>query len=659
METGRLRSRPDRLAAMCGIAGYAGLNDPALLERMASRMVHRGPDDSGCWADQSAGIGLAHRRLSIIDLSPAGRQPMATGDGLVVISFNGEIYDYLEHRLELEKQGVRFRTRTDTEVILRLYERYGAGAISKLNGMFAFALWDGRARKLLLVRDHAGIKPLYYWTDGTRLLFASEIKALLASTLIPRRPNLSALESYLGFLWVPGDQTMLEGVKKLEPGHYLEWQAGRMTTQRWFDLDYSPDTSVGEAEWTDRVRETFIRTARRQMVSDVPLGAFLSGGLDSSSIVACMRAAYPDRAIKAYTARFSVGQMASEQGVDDLPFAREAAARLNVSLHEVAIEPDVVSLLPRMVYHLDEPDADPAIFPSYLITEAARRDGSTVLLSGTGGDEVFFGYRSHQAMQRYALLDRDPTGLVAGSLGLVTAVGQQLLGRQNRLVRRATKFMRGLRAAPGVQRHLELVDWSEPGVRSRLLTGQAGSGHGGERSLEQAINRYASTFHGQGAINQHSHILINTFLAAHNFLYTDKSSMASSVEVRVPFLDLDLLRLAATIPESFKVRGRTTKYVLKKAMEPYLPRDVIYRAKTGFGVPLRHWIQTDLRGAVRDLLGPATVRQRGLFSAPEVERVLRQNDAGQGDHAYLIYALMVLEVWMQTFVDRPGEMVGL
>jgi len=644
---------------MCGIAGYAGLNEPALLEQMASRMVHRGPDDSGYWADESAGVGLAHRRLSIIDLSPAGRQPMATDDGLVVISFNGEIYDYLEHRQALEKDGVRFRTRTDTEVILRLYERYGVAAISRLNGMFAFALWDGRQRKLLLVRDHAGIKPLYYWTDGARLLFASEIKALLASPRVPRRPNLSAIDAYLGFLWVPGDQTMLEGVSKLEPGHYLEWQAGRMTTHRWFDLDYAPDASVTEGEWTDRVRETFIRTARRQMVSDVPLGAFLSGGLDSSSIVACMRAAYPDRSIKAYTARFSAGQIAAEQGADDLPFAREAAQRLNVSLHEVPIEPDVVSLLPRMVYHLDEPDADPAVFPSYLITEAARRDGSTVLLSGTGGDEVFFGYRSHQALQRYALLDRDPTGVVAGSLGLVTGVGQRLLGRQNRWVRRATKFMRGLRAAPGVPRHLALVDWSDPGVRARLRTGGAGAGIGGESGLEQALDRYAASFHGQGALNQHSHLLINTFLAAHNFLYTDKSSMASSVEVRVPFLDLELLRLAATIPESFKVRGGTTKYVLKKAMEPYLPRDVIYRAKTGFGVPLRRWIQDDLQGPVRDLLAPAVVRQRGLFSAPEVERVLRQNEAGQADHAYLIYALMVLEVWMQTFIDRPGDMIGL
>lgn len=644
---------------MCGIAGYAGVNRPDLLDGMCSRMVHRGPDDAGKWTDSLSGIGLAHRRLSIIDLTPAGHQPMVSDDGSLVISFNGEIYDYLEHRDALQRDGVSFRSRTDTEVILRLYERYGVEAIGKLNGMFAFALWDGRARKLVLARDHAGIKPLYYWTNGNQLVFASEIKALLAAPMIPRRINMAALHSYLGFLWVPGEQTMLEGIRKLDAGQYLEWQDGKVTVKRWFDVNYEPDDSVKESSWIEEVRETFVRTVRRQMVADVPLGAFLSGGLDSSSIVACMQAAYPDRNIKAYTAVFGSGHIAAEQGADDFPFAKKVAARLNVDLHQINIQPDVVSLLPKLVYHLDEPDADPAVFPSFLISEAARRDGSTVLLSGTGGDEVFFGYRSHQAMERFRTLDRDPTGILAAALRMTTAAGAGVLGHQNRMVRRAEKFLRGLRAKSGVQRHLAVVDWSDPGIRSKLFTPAAAEQGDGEKALTRVLERYALTFHGRGAINQHSHLLINTFLASHNFLYTDKSSMAASVEVRVPYLDRELLSLAARIPEHFKVRGGTSKYVLKKAMEPFLPKEVIYRSKTGFGVPLRRWIRNDLREQVRDLLSPATVERRGLFSSPQVQKMLEMDARGQADHAYLIYALVVLEVWMKTFIDQPGEMVQL
>lgn len=635
------------------------MNQPALLEQMCSRMVHRGPDDAGTWTDESSGIGLGHRRLSIIDLSRAGHQPMLNDDGTLVISFNGEIYNYLEHREALEKEGVQFRSRTDTEVILRLYERYGVDAIGKLNGMFAFALWDGRARKLVLARDHAGIKPLYYWTNGTQLLFASEIKALLASPLIPRRLNMSALHSYLGFLWVPGEQTMLEGVRKLDAGQYLEWQDGKITIRRWFDVAYEPDDTVPESAWVEQVRDTFVRTVRRQMVADVPLGAFLSGGLDSSSIVACMQAAYPDRSIKAYTAVFGSGHIAAEQGVDDFPFARQVAARLNVDLHQINIAPDVVSLLPKLVYHLDEPDADPAAFPCFLISEAARRDGSTVLLSGTGGDEVFFGYRSHQAMERLRTLDRDPTGIVAAGLRVMTAMGAGLLGRQNRTVRRAQKFLRGHGVRSGVQRHLAVVDWSDPGIRSKLMTPETAAQGDGEQALTRVLERYALTFHGRGAINQHSHLLINTFLASHNFLYTDKSSMATSVEVRVPYLDRELLTLAARIPEHYKVRGGTAKYILKKAMEPYLPNAVLHRSKTGFGVPLRRWIRNDLREQVGDLLSPAAIQRRGLFSASQVQDILKQDAKGQADHAYLIYALVVLEVWMRTFIDEPGEMVRL
>jgi len=636
---------------MCGIAGMVGGADEAVVARMCSAMVHRGPDDAGMWVDQAAGVALGHRRLAVVDLSSAGHQPMHSDDGSLILSYNGEIYNFREERVALEREGVQFRTRTDTEVLLKLYERYGVGCLSRLNGMFAFALWDRRQQKLILARDHAGVKPLYYWQGGGRLAFASEIKALRVVPGVPRRLNHSALHAYLGFLWVPGQETMLQEVFKLEPGHVLEWHAGVTAVRRWFRLDWQPDAGTSEADWVRQVREAVIRATRRQMVSDVPLGAFLSGGLDSSSIVACMRQAHPERRIDAYTAAFEPGQMAEDQGVDDLPYARQAARYLGATLHEVPIAPDVVSLLPRMVHHLDEPDADPAVFPSYLLAEAARRAGRTVLLSGTGGDEVFFGYRSHLALYRLAAFHTNGTGVARGAMWLAAAASGWLLGPRHRFSRRSRKLLRTLFSRNALDRHVELVDWSDDATRARVTGSGARPNGRREESLRDFLVPYAREFSGRGELNLHSHLLINTFLAAHNFLYTDKSSMAASIEVRVPFMDVDLMRLGARIPERQKMLGGVSKYVLKEAMAPLLPADLIHRRKTGFGVPLRKWLRNDLRGLSRQLLSPESVRRRGVFAADGVSALVAENEAGQADHAYLIYALMVFELWAISFLD--------
>jgi asparagine synthase (glutamine-hydrolysing) len=642
---------------MCGIAGYAGLHRPEILGPMCDAMAHRGPDDAGIWCDPESGIGFGHRRLSIIDLSPAGHQPMSNRDGSVWITYNGELYNFAEHRERLARAGYPFRSQSDTEVLIALYEERGLDFLNDLNGMFAFALWDGRARRLLLARDHAGIKPLYYWSDGPRLYFASEIKALLTIPGFRREVHLPSIGDYLTFLWVPGEHTLLDGVKKLEPGHYLTWQEGKSDIHPWFSLAYEPDESVRESEWVEAVHDTFMRTTRRQMVSDVPLGAFLSGGLDSSSIVACMRHAFPDREITTYTVRFDSGAMAREQGVDDYPYARSVARALDVRLKSVQLEPDVIQLLPKMVYHLDEPDADPAVFPSYLISKLAREDGTTVLLSGTGGDEVFFGYRSHQAYRaydRYRWMADFPVAPVVAALG---AVSTSVLGAQNLLSRRVAKFRKGL-AKSGLERHLALSDWSSAAVRQAIFHPDVRASVD-LRDVPACMQRYHDAFVGEGELNLHSHLLIQTFLAAHNFLYTDKSSMAASVETRVPFMDVELMRLCARIPEHYKLHHRVTKYVLKRAMERYLPRDLIHRAKTGFGAPLRKWLGEDLTEVVQYLLGPGQLQARGLFDPALVQRVLDENLSQRADHAYLIYALLTLEIWMQTFVDRPGVMVAL
>ncbi len=494
-----------------------------------------------------------------------------------------------------------------------------------------------------------GVKPLYYTNVGHGLIFASEIKALLASPIVRNELNAEVLADYLTFLWVPGEATMLRGINKLPAGHSLTWQDGRMSVERWFDLEYCPIEGRTEDEWVEATRSTFRSAVRRQMVADVPLGAFLSGGLDSSSIVAAMRQEFPQRPIKVYTARSTAADVQAEQGEDDFPHAQRVARELDVDLQVVDIQPDVVQLLPKMVFHLDEPDADPAVFPSYLIARLARQDGTTVLLSGTGGDEVFFGYRSHQALafaESLGLFRRPAGALCAGAAVAVKAVG----GAQHRLARRLGKLSAGLLAPDRLYRHVAVVQWSSEDDRVRLL--------GPERvrnDPSRALLPLDGSFLGTGALNYHSHLLVGSFLAAHNFLYTDKSSMAASLEVRVPFMDLELMRLAASMPEDMKLRGRITKYALKEAMSGLLPNQVIHRSKTGFGAPLRHWMRAELRPLVEDLLAPDVIQRRGLMQPNEVRRLVAENDAGVADHAYEIYALLTLELWMQTFIDRRAD----
>ncbi len=643
---------------MCGICGFVGDDRFELLEPMSLSMAHRGPDDAGLWSDARATVGLGHRRLSIIDLSPAGHQPMSNEDGTVWIVFNGEIYDFETHRTRLLERGHRFRSRSDTEVLIHLYEDVGPDFVREINGMFALALWDGKRRQLLLARDHAGIKPLYYWQNSERLYFASEIKALLRVPEIPRRLNRDLIPAYLTLCWVPGEETLLEGIRKVEPGHSLLWRAGHIEKRRWFSLAYEPDDSLEERDWLQRVDATFAQSTRRQMVSDVPLGAFLSGGTDSSSIVACMRDSFPDREIRCYTARHRPGDLVRDQFVDDYPYAEKVARDLGVTLKCIDLEPSMIRLLPKMIYHLDEPDADPAVFPSYLIAKLAREDGTTVLLSGTGGDEVFFGYRSHQAYRMYERLRWIPHALLSPVLQAAAALVAASLGAQSAPARRMRRLRSGL-ARTGLERHVALVDWSSPETRDRLFSAELVASFRRPGGAADLLRPYFDSFVGRGELNRHSHVLIQSFLAAHNFLYTDKTSMAASLEVRVPFTDLELMRLCARIPERFKLHGGVTKYVLKKAMERRLDPKVLYRSKTGFGVPLRKWMADELRPTVDRLLSSECVAARGLFDPSAIRRILAENDSNRADHSYLIYALLTLELWQETFLDRPAEQVPL
>jgi asparagine synthase (glutamine-hydrolysing) len=639
---------------MCGICGYVGDHRPELLEAMCARMVHRGPDDQGVWFDERAEVGLGHRRLSIIDTSPAGHQPMPNADETIWLSYNGEIYNFLEHRKDLESKGYRFRGNSDSEVLLYLYEEYGIEFLKKLNGIFALAIWDGKKRRLLLARDHVGIKPLYYWQDGPRLYFASEIKALLEVPGIPREIDPHTIPIFLSFLFVPGAETMFKGIRKLEPGQYLAWEEGKIEIRDWFEIAYEPDRSLSEEEWIERLEATFTQATRSQMVSDVPLGAFLSGGLDSSAIVSSMRRAYPDREISCYTMAYDPKDLQRERIVDDFPYAQKVADHLGVTLKSRVIRPEIVNLLPKMVYHLDEPDAGPTTLVTYIVAKLAREDGTTVLLSGTGGDEVLFGYSGHLAYRQYERLDRFPKPVLSAGLNLTAQVGALLQGEQGPIARRARRFERGLRAN-GLARHMATADRTDSAARESLYAADLVSTLSSEDRFPSCMRRYYEEFQGTGELNRHSHLLNLTFLAAHNFLFNDKCSMATSIETRVPFMDVDLMRFCARIPEEIKLKGTVTKYPLKKAMGPFLPHDAIYRTKTGFAPPLREWVINGLEDVIGECLGPAQIRGRGLFKEGAVAKILEENRVNRADHGYLIYALLNLELWQRTFIDRAGE----
>lgn len=643
---------------MCGICGYIGEHEPSLLKKMCAIMEHRGPDDSGCYCDARRKIGLGHRRLSIIDLSAAGHQPMANADESIWIVYNGETYDFREHRADLIKRGCQFRGESDTEVLLYLYEVHGIDFLNRINGMFALAIWDARQGELILARDHVGVKPLYYWQSGDRLFFASEAKALLQIPDIPRGMNHKRLYDQLHFLWVPGRDTLFQGIQKLEPGHYLVHKNGRITIRRWFSMQYEPDRSVSSAAWEEQVYATLQRVVERQMVSDVPLGAFLSGGVDSSSIVAMMRHAYPEREITCFTAKANPKDWAEEAFEDDFPYATKVAELFKADLRVIPLHAQLAELLPKLIWHMDEPDADPAIIPSFLICKLARDSGITVLLSGVGGDEIFLGYSSHLAYWRYSQLKAVPEPLGWFFLFLAEQALTMMRGAQSAGSRRLRKFRRGL-MQDGLSRHCALVDWSSPRTCRQLLSKELQSSIESEQEIPGCMQTYYDDFQGEGDLNRHSHLLIQTFLACHNFLYADKTSMATSVEVRVPFMDMELMRLCARIPEEVKLSGGVTKSLLKHTMERDIPHRILYRSKTGFGVPLRKWVREDLKDVIQDALSESQIKTRGLFSPVGVQTILRENAENRADHSYLIYNLLTLELWMRTFIDRPAEKVVL
>ena len=638
---------------MCGICGVLGTVSEPELNFMTDTMEHRGPDGRGvAMFPGHPPAGFGHRRLAILDPSPAGAQPMGFGDRWW-ITYNGEIYNFRELRTDLERRGERFGSDCDTEVLLRLFALDGPAMLERINGIFAFAIWDDHERRLFLARDRLGVKPLYYTQRDGLFAFASELRALLP---LIGRPSLdeTALADFLTFLWVPDPKTAFREIRKLPPGHYAWAAAGELFIHQYWELQFEPENGP-EGEWRDRVADTVSRSVRRQMVSDVPLGAFLSGGVDSSAIVAAMAAS--GEPVSTYTVGFKAEDLRHEIVPDDLKHARRVGTLFATEYHERILAPDVLELLPKAVWHLEEPVADPAAISTYLICREASEQ-MPVMLSGVGGDEVFAGYPRYLAYRISRSLDVIPDLVKGGLERIVSSAARP--GRPGRLrgpKRNLWKFMRGA-GLPAAERYLAFSSYYTSSELGSLLTNGFAAGLNGY----DAFTGHRALLERVSSADELSRLLYldaKTFLPCLNLTYTDKMAMAASVEVRVPLLDNEVVDLARRIPSNLKLRGLRRKYIFKKSQEAVLPKDIVWRHKAGFGAPIRSWLAGDLAPLVADLLSEEALSRRGIVKPAGVRRLYEENASGRADNSLQLYALLTLELWHQTFVDRAWTFDGI
>lgn len=634
---------------MCGICGildgrgglYAG--EP-LVRRMAASIAHRGPDNDGFY--ESPHCALGHRRLRIIDLSPLGHQPMTNEDGSLWISFNGEIYNYLELRPELIRSGHHFRSQSDTEVMLHLYEDKGEDFLRQLNGMFAIALWDQRRRRLLLATDRYGKKPIYYWTDGRRLLFGSELKAILADPEVPRELDPEALRDYLAMGYIPSPRSVFRGIAKLPPASWLSVEldaSGGVRLhgpQRYWTLRYQPDSKLTEADCVEEIRRIARDATRIRLFSDVPLGAFLSGGVDSSAVVAMM-AEQSSKPVETFSIGFD------HASHDELGYAEMVAKCFATNHHTFRCAPDALAALPILVHHFDEPFADDSALPTYYVSKIAR-EHVTVALSGDGGDEVFAGYdRYSLAMEREKVAAWLPGALVRGIFRFLATAYPPGRRGWGILHRHSLERMDAYQADASVFLPQEKAALVEPRGPLAPVPAVAGADPVFQRARRLAAECGSPEFLAQMQYTDQMLYLPDDILVK-----VDRASMAVALETRAPLLDYRLAEFMARVPAALRFRNGTKKYLLKRAMTGHLPEEILNRPKMGFGVPLRHWFRKESADFARDvLLSPAT-EARGMFRRREVERVLEAH-AGGRNLSGKIWALLFFELWCRAWIDRP------
>ncbi len=635
---------------MCGIAGFVGPVDAGALEaghaeqarvvldRMCRAIRHRGPDDQGMMIKDEAALGM--RRLSIIDLA-GGHQPISGCDEKVSVVFNGEIYNFRELQRELEALGHKFQTHSDTEAIVHAFEEYGERCVERLRGMFAFAIWDARARRLFIARDRVGKKPLYYTrTPAGTFVFGSELKSLLEHPEVRPRTNVEALDAYLSFGYVPDPLSVFEDVHKLPPGHYLVLEEGRITVKEYWDFPFEASASPrSEEDYLEELRELLEEAVRIRLVADVPLGAFLSGGVDSSAVVGLMSRA-SSRPVKTFSIGFR------EDSYDELRYARVAAEHFGTDHHEFIVTPDICGIVDELVWHFDEPFADSSAIPTFMVSKLAR-EHVTVALSGDGGDELFAGYTRYVVDRKRSAFARLPRAVRS----------KMMRPMSERLPHGAwgRNYLYNV-SLDALDRYLDSISVFTSLNKQALYTTDFRSTLGASEGA--ALNSFRETAASVGTNEPLDALLYldsKTYLPGDILTKVDRMSMAVSLEARVPLLDHKLIEFVARIPASMKMRGLETKHIFKRAISDLVPAEILNRPKQGFGIPLDKWINDQLRGRIRETLTEQRTRERGLVNQAYVNKLLDEHERGRRDHANQLWTLMMMELWHRSFADKAGS----
>jgi asparagine synthase (glutamine-hydrolysing) len=652
---------------MCGICGVLCLDGEgtvaeSVLREMTATQRHRGPDDEGYLSE--AGVGLGFRRLAILDLTPAGHQPMTNEDGkdaAVWLIFNGEIYNFQELLPLLEQAGHRFRSRSDSEVIIHAYEEWGTDCIQRFNGMFAFALWDSRARRVLLARDRLGVKPLYYWSDGRYFAFASELKALLAFPEVPRHLNLAALQTYLTYEYVPAPESIFQGIQKLPPAHFLELRLdgsaqGRSTgdwqPRKYWDVSFaqSARSIQGRRSEEDYAQEleTLLKDAvARRLISDVPLGVFLSGGIDSSSVVAMMAETSATR-LKTFSIGFE------DKTFNELGYARAVARHFDTEHHEEMLHPDIYDLLQTVADVLDEPFADASALPTFLVSQTARKH-VTVALAGDGGDELFAGYDWYRAQKLASnTFDRLPSGSKRQLSALAARIPPTA---KKKGVLNITRRFLDVASLPAEMQHTRWQTFWRADELAELLTIEP------QERIPALDWRILDLYKASGSarpLDQQQYADIKRYLPDDILFKVDRMSMANSLEARGPFLDYTLVEFAARLPTHLRLRNMAGKYLLKLMIQNKLPHEIMHRPKLGFNMPYKMWLRKELRGLLQDALAPDRLKQQGLFAPAYVQTLVSEHLNGTRDHAHKLWQLLMFQLWAERYLKnlnplQPGR----
>jgi asparagine synthase (glutamine-hydrolysing) len=622
------------MCGICGIVEFGRQSDIPrdIVHRMNQTMIHRGPDDGGVFV--GPGVGLGHRRLSIIDLA-GGHQPMSNEDGTIWVLLNGEIYNYPELRAALLQRGHKFATKSDTEAIVHLYEDLGEGCFAKLRGMFSIAIWDSRCRKLVLARDRVGKKPLFYAADRERILFGSELKALLAGDSLSRKMDEQALSDYFSFGYIPAPKTIYRSVRKVMPGHYLVAAADGTRETCYWDLSFANVRQQSEEEWGEQLRHEICEATRVRLMSDVPLGAFLSGGIDSSSVVAMM-----SHLMKRAVTTCSIGFQ--EEKYNESEYARQVSTLFSTEHHEEIVEPNAMDIVDKLAWHYDEPFADSSAIPTYYVSKIARSQ-VTVALGGDGGDESFAGYRRYKLdYYENRLRSHVPAALRRGLFGP--------LGRWYPAMAWAPRIFRAKATFESLSRsplegYFNSISYFRPNDKARLFTADFRKQLGAYDSLD-LFRHYYDQADTEDPLSKIQYVDIKTYLTDDILTKVDRASMAVSLEVRAPLLDHKLLEFAASMPSSLKLRNGTGKYILKKSLEPVLPRNILYRPKQGFAIPLDVWFRRELKELAESII---VKTEDGILDRNFLTKIWNQHQKGLYDRSALLWSVLMFRKWRQTF----------